>query len=99
LLSLYSPDFIIKTGSKIYLVETKADKDLNDQNVKQKQLATLDWVRRINSLPSQERMERDWSYILLGENHFYSLKENNASIEEICELAKVGEARALGKLF
>lgn len=99
LLSLYSPDFIVKTGKKIYIIETKADKDLNDPNVKQKQLATLDWIKRINSLDAKERMEREWSYILLGENHFYSLKENNASIEEICELAKVNEATAKGKLF
>jgi type III restriction enzyme len=99
LLSLYSPDFIIKTGDKIYLVETKADKDLNDQNVKQKQLATIDWVKRINSLPPQERMSREWSYVLLGENNFYSLKSNSASISEICELAKVSEAMVGGKLF
>lgn len=99
LLSLYSPDFIVKTGKKIYIIETKADKDLNDPNVKQKQLATLDWIKRINSLDVKERMEREWSYILLGENHFYSLKENNASIEEICELARVNEATAKGKLF
>lgn len=99
LLSLYSPDFIIKTTEKIYLVETKADKDLNDQNVKQKQLATVDWVKRINSLPPHERMEREWSYVLLGENNFYSLKSNSASVTEICELAKVSEAMAGGKLF
>lgn len=99
LLSLYSPDFIVKTGKKIYIIETKADKDLNDQNVRQKQLATLDWVKRINSLSSQERMDREWAYILLGENHFYSLKENSASIEEICDLAKIGEAIVKGKLF
>lgn len=99
LLSLYSPDFIVKTNKKIYVIETKADKDLNDPNVKQKQLATLDWIKRINSLDAKERMEREWSYILLGENHFYSLKENNASIEEICELAKVSEAKIKGKLL
>ena len=99
LLSLYSPDFIIKTGKKIYLIETKADKDLNDQNVRQKQLATLDWAKRINLLLPQDRAEREWSYILLSENNFYSLKENNASIEEICELAKVSEAGTKGKLF
>ena len=99
LLSLYSPDFIVKTAKKVYLIETKSDKDLNDQNVKQKQLATLDWIKRINSLDAKERMEREWSYILLSENHFYSLKENNASIEEICELARVNEATAKGKLF
>lgn len=99
LLSLYSPDFIVKTKAKMYIIESKADKDLNEQNVRQKQLATLDWVKRINSLPPEERMEREWKYVLLGENNFYSLKENNASIEEICELAKVSEATAKGKLF
>ena len=99
MLSLYSPDFIVKTGRKIYIIETKADKDLNDPNVRQKQLATLDWIKRLNSLDAKERMEREWSYILLGENHFYSLKENNASIEEICELAKISEASVKGRLF
>lgn len=99
LLSLYSPDFIIKTDKKIYLIETKADRDLNDDNVKQKQLATIDWVKRINALPQEERKEREWSYVLLGENHFYSLKENNASIEEICELTKASEAAVKGRLF
>ena len=99
MLSLYSPDFIVKTGRKIYIIETKADKDLNDPNVRQKQLATLDWIKRLNSLDARERMEREWSYILLGENHFYSLKENNASIEEICELAKVSDATVKGRLF
>ncbi len=99
LLSLYFPDFIVKTAKKIYLIETKSDKDLNDQNVKQKQLSTLHWIKRINSLDAKDRIEREWSYILLGENHFYSLKDNNASIEEICELARVNEATAAGKLF
>jgi hypothetical protein len=36
---------------------------------------------------------------MLGENHFYSLKENSASIEEICELAKITEAITKGRLF
>ncbi len=99
LLSLYSPDFIVKTGKKIYIVETKSDKDLHDANVKQKQLATLDWVKRVNSLELQDRDDRHWEYILLGENHFYRLKENSASIEEICELAKVNKASAEGRLL
>jgi len=98
LLSLYSPDFLVKTSGKIYLVETKADKDMSDQNVLQKQTATLDWVKRINALPPHERMDREWAYILLSENHFYRLKENTASTEEICELAKVSDAMARGKL-
>lgn len=99
LLSLYSPDFIVKTDKKIYVIETKADRDINDQNVRHKQLAALDWIKRVNTLKAEERMDREWAYILLGENHFYRLKENSASIEEICDLAKLNEASAKGKLF
>lgn len=98
-LSLYYPDFVIKTADKLYLIETKSDKDLNDPNVKQKQLATLDWINRINQLNPDDRMNREWEYILLGETHFYGLKDNSASIDEICQLAKVNEAQVTGKLF
>ena len=98
-LSLYYPDFVIKTKDKIYIIETKSDKDLQDPNVKQKQLATLDWVKRVNQLKPDDRMNREWEYILLGENHFYGLMDNNASISEICELAKVTEANAEGRLI
>ena len=98
-LSFYYPDFIIKTADKIYLIETKSDKDLNDPNVKQKQLATLDWIKRINKLNPEDRMDREWEYVLLGETHFYGLKDNGASIDEICQLAKVNEAQVVGKLF
>ncbi len=98
-LSFYYPDFIIKTADNIYLVETKSDKDLNDPNVKQKQLATLDWIKRINDLKPEDRMDRKWEYILLGETHFYGLKENSASIDEILQLAKLNESKVFGKLI
>ena len=98
-LSLYSPDFIVKTADKIYIIETKAERDLSDPNVKQKQMATLDWVRRINELNSDDRMDRVWEYILLGENHFYGLSGNGASIDEICQLAKIRPEQVMGKLF
>lgn len=99
LMATYFPDFIVKTKDKLYIIETKADKDLKDENVRQKQLATLDWVKRLNTLEAKDRMDREWAYILLGENHFYSLKQNNASVEEICELAKVKETTAKGRLI
>jgi len=98
-LSFYYPDFIIKTADNLYLVETKSDKDLRDPNVKQKQLATLDWIKRINELKPEDRMDRKWEYILLGENHFYGLRDNNASIDEIFQLAKINESKVLGKLI
>src|SRR3989344_2080663 len=99
LMATYSPDFIVKTRDKLYVIETKAEKDLKDENVKQKQLATLDWIKRINTIDTKDRLDREWAYILLGENHFYSLKQNSASIEEICELARVKENVIKGRLL
>jgi hypothetical protein len=34
----------IAIEDKTYLVETKAERDLKDVNVKQKRLAALDWI-------------------------------------------------------
>jgi type III restriction enzyme len=99
MLSFYYPDFIVKTSINIYIIETKSDKDLNDLNVRQKQFATLDLIKRINELPSKERGERDWSYVLIGENNFYSLKENSASINEICKLSEMTDMTVKGKLI
>lgn len=39
MLSNYHPDFIVRIDGKIYLVETKAERDLKDVNVRQK-----DWL-------------------------------------------------------
>ena len=87
---------MVKTEKKVYIIETKSDKDLLDPNVRQKKIATLDWVKRINQLNSEDRMDREWQYILLGENHFYGLSKNGASIDEICELSKVTLAGVRG---
>lgn len=98
LLAHYYPDFMVKIGNKIYLVETKAEKDLNNQNVKSKRLATIDWTDKINELKSEDRMGCTWSYVLLGENTFYSMSEKGASTEEILEYAKLTKAKVKGTL-
>jgi len=99
LLSFYYPDFLLKTRDKIYVVETKAEKDKTNPNVKQKQLATLEWIEKVNRLKPEDRINRRWEYVLLGENTFYSLKVNGASVKEILEYAKVTESRVKGKLI
>ena len=99
LLAMYHPDFIIKTADKVYIVETKATKDLRDLNVKQKQIAVLDWMQKINTLKPEDRMNRKWEYALLGEATFYGLKNNGANIKEILEYALVTESKVKGTLF
>ncbi|HZM56428.1 MAG TPA: TnsA endonuclease N-terminal domain-containing protein [Acidimicrobiales bacterium] len=56
----YSPDFIVRTADKIFIVETKAQSALSDENVQRKQRAAISWVDQINTLDSEDRSEREW---------------------------------------
>lgn len=93
LLASYHPDFLIKTKNRIYLAETKAENMLSSGNVRIKQLAALEWCKRINALDAELRMGRKWVYVLIGENQFYGLSNANADIEDICERAAVKTER------
>lgn len=99
LLATYHPDFIVSTNSNIYIIETKGQDKIHDKNVRQKQLATLEWCKNINRLQPIYRMNKEWKYILLGETQFYNLQKNNATITEICNLHKVSENAVKGVLF
>lgn len=81
------------------MVETKSDKDLKDVNVKQKQRATIDFVRRINSLDEDLRDKKTWAYLLFGETQFYSLKKSGADMEDLAKSAKINESSLSGSLF
>ena len=84
---------------KVYLVETKGNDKVNDKNVRQKQAATIEWVRKIYSLKPEERMNREWEYVLLSEDNFYGLSSNGATITDICNLNKVLMSQVTGDLF
>jgi type III restriction enzyme len=98
LLSHYYPDFVVRIDDKIYLVETKAQKDVNNPNVKQKRLATVEWVNKTNELKPENRMNCTWHYVLLGENTFYEFQDKGASTEEILEYAMMTKAKIEGTL-
>ena len=96
LLARYYPDFIVKIGDTIYIVETKSDKDKNSPNVQRKRVATLDMLDKFNHLSPENRMYCEWKYVLLGENTFYTHSINGASIKEILEYSNVTEKTAKG---
>lgn len=99
LLATYHPDFLAATRDKIYMIETKGDDKVDDRNVKRKQLAALEWCRKANQLPAEERDGRDWEYVLLGEAGFYALSGNNATLTDICNINKVSRQAVQGTLF
>lgn len=99
LMGWYSPDFMVESQNAIYLIETKSDKDLKDANVKQKQKATLNFVRNINKLDSMIRENKIWHYLLIGETQFYSLQKSGADIQDIANSAKINDSFITGNLF
>ena len=99
LMATYHPDFLVATASKIYLIETKGEDKVDDDNVRQKQIAATEWVKKLNALPAEERMCREWEYVLVGESIFYSFRAGGASLTDICDRCKVSYAVARGTLF
>ena len=99
LMATYHPDFIVATADKVYLIEAKGDDKVDDVNVRQKQTATIEWIKKINALEPEDRMNRTWEYVLVGESVFYSLSESGATITDICNMCKVSYSVATGNLF
>jgi type III restriction enzyme len=85
----YSPDFIVRTAIDVYIVETKAQSALSDENVLRKQRAALSWVEQINTLQPHLRMDAMWSYVLLGEDFVKSWESRGMRASEALEMARV----------
>jgi type III restriction enzyme len=68
----YEVDFIVKTRDKIYLVETKADKDIDSPNVGVKARAAVAWCEQASTVspPLEHKQAQAWEYILLSEGLF-----------------------------
>jgi type III restriction enzyme len=90
----YSPDFLVRTAHDVYVVETKAQSALSDENVKRKQRAAVSWCEQINRLALEQRDDREWHYVLLGESVVKEWKSKNARVSELLEFAKLRRAAA-----
>lgn len=97
----YSPDFLVRTGDRVYVVETKGDSSLSDENVKRKKRSAIAWCERINSLPAEQRDDRTWHYVLAGESGVRNHMEKNASCSDYLDTARLFEdvAPASSQLF
>lgn len=101
LAAFYSPDFLLRTADAVYLVETKAQKDVTSPNVQRKLKAAQTWCERISQLPPEHRDERPWHYVLLGESVFKEWKEKGGGVAQMLAFAKVravGGSQAQGRL-
>ena len=87
--AFYSPDFLLRAADAVYLVETKAQRDVNNPNVQRKLKAAQTWCERINALPPQHRSDLPWYYVLLGEAVFQDLRNKGARLAELLAFARV----------
>lgn len=93
LLASYIPDFLVQLGNRVYMIETKADNQLQATNVQRKRRAAAEWCQRVSQASGQV-----WEYIIVGESLFYSLTRNGATFVDLCEQCKFSSAMAQGRL-
>jgi type III restriction enzyme len=87
--AFYSPDFFVRCGGLIYLVETKAQGQMTSPNVMRKSKAAISWCDRTNALAPEHRSDAEWHYVLLGEQTFYGWRDKGGSVGELLSYAKL----------
>jgi type III restriction enzyme len=97
--AFYTPDFLIRVAnssnaqgdasSTVYLVETKGQGQMSDQNVKRKLKAAVAWCERINGVAAEQRRHETWHYVLLGENTLTQWKKESKRCSELLSFAKL----------
>ena len=85
----YSPDFLVRTADDIYIVETKAQSALSDENVQRKQRAALAWVDQLDALPAEQRLNVNWHYVLVGEATVKEWHSKNTQVRDLLEFARL----------
>jgi type III restriction enzyme len=93
----YSPDFLVRTEETVYVVETKMQSALSDENVKRKQRAALAWCEQLNELEPEQRSDREWAYVLLGETIVRDWERKNGRASELLDYAKLRRIPAPGQ--
>lgn len=95
--ALYSPDFLVRTEDRIYVVETKAQSSLSDENVLRKKRAASAWCAHINELPDEQRESRTWHYVLLGEQIVRDWESKSGRPSELLDHTRIREKENVGQ--
>ena len=87
--AFYSPDFLVRTASAIFLVETKAQQQVAHPNVQRKRKAAVAWCERINALAPEHRQDLPWHYVLLGESAVQEWQAKGAHLAQLLDFARL----------
>lgn len=61
----YEPDFVVETVDAIYMVETKADRSIDDKDVKEKEKAAMAYCKAASDW-NAEHGGKPWYYVLIS---------------------------------
>ena len=95
----YIPDFLVATKDSIHLVETKANATLDTASVQSKRLAAIDWCKKVNALPADERMDREWVYNIITDAEFYAIRNGNGTFKDMCMATELTESAIKGEFL
>lgn len=85
LLAHYHPDFLVRCGERLFVVETKAQDQVSQANVRRKKIAAVRWTERVNQLPAELRSEATWHYCLLGEDAFTLASNRRETLADLLQ--------------
>ena len=81
----YTPDFLVRCGDKIFVVETKSDDRMGNEDVKLKQKAAEFIYARVNQLKPEERDSKTWHYRLLSQSEFEDSQSRGVLLKDILD--------------
>jgi type III restriction enzyme len=72
----YNPDFLVAEGGVRWVVETKADRDLQTANVQGKREAAQRWANHVSADTQVKRRKEEWRYLLVSETDLKEAKDD-----------------------
>ena len=84
----YTPDFLVRCGDKIFVVETKSDDRMGSEDVKLKQKAAEFIYARVNQLKPEERDGKTWHYRLLSQSEFEDSQSRGVLLKDILDFVR-----------
>jgi type III restriction enzyme len=72
----YNPDFVVAEGSFRWVVETKADRDIDSSSVQAKREAGQRWANHVSTDTRLQERNEKWRYLLVSETDLRQAKED-----------------------
>ena len=75
---IYEPDFVVETKDKIYMIETKAEKDMSNEVVIEKKRAAEEYCSVVSKVTT-----KPWQYVLIPHDAVIRTKQFEFIINSI----------------